>query len=183
MRKWLIVLLAVIGFSAQANAQDFSIRGGVDLIFTDPVLFGIDANIYANNITPISDNINLGIKGYVNLLFAGNVIGRVSAGPAFVFDLARSKGFVYVGLNLGLGFSSGGARFIFGFAGGVDYNFNNNIGIFSDLTLYVVPGTFGIWDLGLDFRLDRGVDAYIKMQLLFAGGADFGIGAGLKFAL
>jgi hypothetical protein len=182
MRKWVIILLTVIGFSAQAKAQDFSIRGGIDLIFVNPVVFGIDASLYANNVTSISNNINLGIKGYVNLFFQGNVSGNVSAGPTLVFDFVGNRGAAYFGLNFGLNFG-GEAQFIFGFVGGVDYNFNNNIGIFSDLTLYVVPGTFGFWDIGIDFRIDRGVDVYIKMQLLFLNRTQFGIGAGLKFAL
>ena len=77
--------------------------------FTNPVLFGIDARLYATNVARIAPNIDLGIIGSASLAFAGGVSGSVSAGPAVVFSFDRGASFAYVGINLGIGFSGGGA--------------------------------------------------------------------------
>jgi hypothetical protein len=181
MRKWLIVLLTVLGLSATAQAQDFSIRTGLNLAFTNPILLIVDARFHATSVAKIAPAVNLGIIGNVNLLFPGNVVAFLSVGPAIVFDFDRGAGYAYVGVNLGLGISSGTA-FTFALVGGVDYQINSGIGLFADLNLVVVPSTLGFLDLGVDFALSRGIDAYVKFNVGF-GFNTFGIGAGLKFAV
>ena len=181
MRKWLIMLVAVLGLAAQAQAQDFSIRAGAALYFTNPVLFGIDAKLYATDVARIAPNINLGIIGGMNLIFANGVVGNIGAGPAIVFSFDRGSGFAYFGINLGIGFGGGGAAVAFAFIGGVDYAINTSIGLFADLILGVTNGIGGSLDMGVDFGLSRGLDAYAKLSVNFGGA--FGIGGGLKFAL
>jgi hypothetical protein len=182
MRKWLIVLLTVLGLSATAQAQDFSIRAGLVLGFTNPISLGVDARLYATNVARIASGVNLGIIANVNLNFSGGVSALLSAGPVLVFDFDRGAGFAYVGVNLGL-FTGGGTAFIFGLVSGVDYQINSDIGLFGDFNLIVVPGTLGNLDLGVDFALSRSLDAYLKFSVTFGGGTGVGIGGGLKFAL
>ncbi len=183
MRKWLIVFLTVLGLATQANAQDFSIRAGLGLVFSNPITFGVDAKLYALSVARIAPAVNLGIIGNIGLNFGGGVAGAVSAGPAIVFSFDRGSGFVYAGINLGLAFDSSGTAFIFAFVTGVDYAVNSNLGLFADLSLVVVPFTFGSFDLGVDFGLSRTVDAYVKLSVGFGGSGRVGIGGGLKFAL
>ncbi len=183
MRKWIIMFVAVLGFAAQAQAQDFSIRVGPTLYFTNPVLFGIDARLYATNVARIAPGIDLGIIGSASLAFAGGVSGSVSAGPAVVFSFDRGASFVYVGINLGIGFSGGGAGVAFGFVSGVDYALNSSIGLFADLSLGVSGGFGGGLDMGVDFGLSRGLDAYVKLNVGFGAFSSIGLGGGLKFAL
>jgi hypothetical protein len=181
MRKWLLILLTVLGLAATAQAQDFTIRAGANLYFTNPLIFGVDGRLYATNITRIAPNINLGIIGGVDLIFAGSVVGTVSAGPVVVFKFDSGRSYAYVGLNLAIGFSAGGSGVGFGFVGGVDYAINPSIGVFADLGLNVVNGVGGALSFGADFALSRSMDIYAKLNVGFAG--TFGIGAGLKFAL
>ena len=180
MRKWLIMFVAVLGFAAQAQAQDFSIRVGAALYFTNPVLFGIDAKLYATDVARIAPSINLGIIGGANLIFAGGVVGSIGAGPAIVFSFDRGAGFAYFGVNLGVTFS-GAVNVAFAFVSGVDYALNSSIGLFADLILGVTNGIGGSLDMGVDFGLSRALDAYAKLSINFGGA--FGIGGGLKFAL
>ncbi len=182
MRKWLIVFLAVIGLATQAQAQDFSIRAGINLAFGNQLAVGVDARLYALDVARIAPTVNLGIIGNVVFNFGGNVSGLLSAGPAIVFSFDRGAGFAYAGVNLGLAFG-GGTAFIFAFVTGVDYDINSSIGLFVDLNLIVVPGTFGALDLGVDFGLSRDIDGYLKFIIGFGGNNSFGIGGGLKFAL
>ncbi|MFN3266633.1 MAG: hypothetical protein ACK41E_07315 [Deinococcales bacterium] len=181
MRKWLIVFLTVFGLSAAAQAQDFSIRAGLNLAFTKPIVLIGDARLYATDVARISSGVSLGIIANVNLFFTGSVSAFLSAGPAIVFDFDRGAGFAYVGVNLGLA-AGGGTAFIFGLVGGVDYQINSGIGLFADLNLIVVPATLGFLDLGIDFTLSRGLDAYLKFNVGL-GFNTFGVGGGLKFAL
>jgi hypothetical protein len=183
MRKWLIMLVAVLGFAAQAQAQDFSIRAGATLYFTNPVLFAIDAKLYATQVTRIGPGIDLGIIGGINLFLPnGGVGGIVGAGPALVFSFDRGAGFAYFGVNLGIVFATNSnTSVIFALIGGVDYAINSSIGLFADLFLGVTNGIGGSLDLGVDFGLSRNLDAYVKLNVLFGGSV--GIGGGLKFAL
>jgi hypothetical protein len=182
MRKWLIVLLTVLGLSATAQAQDFSIRAGLVLGFSNPISLGVDARLYATNVARIAPGVNLGIIANVNLGFSGGVSALLSAGPAIVFDFDRGAGFAYAGVNLGL-FTGGNTVFIFGLVTGVDYQINSGIGLFGDLSLIVVPATLGSLDLGVDFGLSRTIDAYLKFSVSFGVGSGVGIGGGLKFAV
>jgi hypothetical protein len=181
MRKWLIVLFTVLGLTATAQAQDFTIRAGANLYFTNPVVFGVDGKLYATNITRIAPNINLGIVGGVDLIFAGNVFGAINAGPVVVFKFDSGRSYAYVGLNLGISFGGGNSLVGFGFVSGVDYAINPSIGIFADLGLSVANGVGGALSFGADFSLSRSLDAYVKLNVGFVG--TFGIGGGLKFAL
>ena len=183
MRKWLIMFVAVLGFAAQAQAQDFSIRVGPSLYFVaNSVVFGLDGRLYATDVARIAPNINLGIVGSANLIFVGSVAGSVSAGPVVVFSFDRGASFAYAGINLGIAF--GGVTAVsFGFVSGVDYALSSSIGLFADISLGVSGGFGGGLDLGVDFGLSRGLDAYVKLNLQFGVGTAFGIGGGLKFAL
>lgn len=174
------MFVAVLGFAAQAQAQDFSIRVGAALYFTNPVLFGIDAKLYATDVARIAPSINLGIIGGANLIFSGGVAGSIGAGPAVVFSFDRGAGFAYFGVNLGITFA-GAVNVAFAFVSGVDYALNSSIGLFADLILGVTNGVGGSLDMGVDFGLSRALDAYAKLSINFGGA--FGIGGGLKFAL
>jgi hypothetical protein len=182
MRKWLFILVVLLGLSTTAKAQDFSIRAGLNLAFTNPILLIIDARLHATNVARIAPTVNLGITANVNLLLpGGNIIALLSVGPAIVIEFDRGSGYAYFGVNLGLGIS-GSTQFTFALVGGADYQINSSIGLFADLNLVVVPTTLGFLDLGVDFALSRTIDAYIKFNVGL--GFNFvGVGGGLKFGL
>ncbi len=178
MRKWFIVLLAVIGFSGAANAQNFSIRLGPELTFTNPVTFGIGAQLNGKKLATFSSNFSLGIYGNLSLGFAGSVSFRAVVGPTVNLEFDRARGDAYFGLAFGLNGGSGFSEFIFGFVLGAEYQVTPTINLFSNLGLIVVPGTAGALDLGADFTISRGLDVYGKLVIGFRG--TFGLGGGLK---
>jgi hypothetical protein len=184
MRKWLIVLLAVLGFSSAVHAQDFKIRFGPDLILSPGFGFGLEADIRAKGLADFDKDIGLGLYANAQLGFPGGGVDfQFALGPTVVFDFARKLGSVYGGLAFGLagGVSYNRAVFFFGFVSGVEYQVSRVINLFANLNLIVVPGISGSIDLGSDFSFSSSIGAFAKLSVNFGG--SFGVGGGLVFKL
>jgi hypothetical protein len=174
MKKFLIVFLAIVGFSSFANAQNFSVRFGPQLILAPGVAFAIDANVQGKELAKFSSSLSLGINGNFFLIF-GNAVGYlISVGPTLNIEF-DPKGDVFFGFNLGIS----NAFFIFGFVSGVHYFVTSSINLFTNLALVVVPGIAGSLDFGADFRLSKDINLYGKLVIGFSG--SFGLGTGLTF--
>lgn len=178
MKKILIVLLAIIGFSSFANAQNFTVRFGPQLTLAPGVGFAIDANVQGKELAKFSSSLSLGLNGSFILGFGNGVSFLLSVGPTLNIEF-DPKGDVFFGFNLGLAGGGGGTTFIFGFVSGVHYFVTSSINLFTNLALIVVPGIGGSLDFGADFRLSRDINLYAKFIVGFAG--SFGLGTGLTF--
>ncbi len=178
MKKILIVLLAIIGFSSFAGAQNFTVRFGPQLTLAPGVGFAIDANVQGKELAKFSSNLSLGLNGSFILGFGNGVSFLLSVGPTLNIEF-DPKGDVFFGFNLGLAGGGGGTTFIFGFVSGVHYFVTPSINLFTNLALIVVPGIGGSLDFGADFRLSRDINLYAKFIVGFAG--SFGLGTGLTF--
>ena len=180
VKKFLIVMLAVLGFMNAAHAQDFSLRFGPNFTLAPGFNFGIGAELNGKNLVKFDSSLSLGLYGNLALGFGGGSVSFNGAvGPTINFGLNRGLGNVYAGLALGLAGGGGGTSFIFGFVSGVDYLVSPSVNLFSHLVLVVVPGFFGTISLGADFALSRAIDAFAELQVGFTG--TFGLGIGLKF--
>ncbi len=180
MRKILIVLLAVIGFSGAASAQEFTVRFGPQLTLAPGFGFAIEAVVQGKELAKFSSSVSLGINGNFILSFPGGGVGfLLSVGPTVNIEFDRAKGDAFFGINLGVaGGGGGGSAFIFGFVTGVHYYITPTINLFSNLNLIVVPGIGGGLDLGADFKISKGLAIYGKLTVGFAG--SFGLGGGLS---
>ena len=183
MRKWLIVLIAVLGLSGVSHAQDFTIRFGPSFTLAPDFGFGLEAELNATKIAQIDSGISLGLNGNLGLGFPGGTVRfGLQLGPTINFDLNRGRGNVFAGLGLGVfGGGGGGAAFAFGFLAGIDYRVSTPINLFGRLNLLVVPGFSAGLDLGADFSLSRAIALYGKLSVGFSG--TFGLGLGLTFKL
>jgi hypothetical protein len=175
MKKILIVLLAIIGFSSLANAQNFTVRFGPQLILAPSVAFAIDANVQGKELSRFSSNLSLGLNGNFFLVFGNGVGYLISVGPTLNIEF-NPKGDVFFGFNLGIA----NASFIFAFVSGVHYFVTPTINLFANLGLIVVPGIGGSFDFGADFRLARDINLYGKF-VIGLGNGSFGLGTGLTF--
>jgi hypothetical protein len=175
MKKVLIVLLAIIGFSSFAGAQNFTVRFGPQLILAPSVAFAIDANVQAKELAKFSSSLSLGLNGTVLLVFGNGVGYLISVGPTLNIEF-NPKGDVFFGFSLGVA----NARFVFAFVSGVHYFVTPTINLFANLGLIVVPGIDGSLDFGADFRLSKDINLYGKLIVGFGAGS-FGLGTGLTF--
>jgi hypothetical protein len=182
MRKWLIMLLAVLGFSSAASAQNFSLRLGPELTLAPGFSFGLGAQLNAKEVARFSSSVSLGLYGRFGLEFGGGAVGfQLGFGPTVNLEFDRAKGDAYFGLAFGVASNGGGsAAFIFGFVMGAEYQVTPTVNLFSSLLVVVVPGTLGALDLGADFTVSRGLDLYAKIAVGFNG--TFGLGGGLKLS-
>jgi hypothetical protein len=180
MRKWFILLLAVLGFSSAANAQSFSIRLGPELTLAPEIGFSLGAQLNAKKVARFSSSVSLGLYGRFGLDFSQSTVGfQLGFGPTVNLEFDRARGDAYFGLAFGL-VGRGSSIFVFGFVMGAEYQVTRTVNLFSSLVVLVTPGTDGSLDLGADFTVSRGLDLYAKLAVGFGG--SFGLGGGLKLA-
>jgi hypothetical protein len=177
MRKILIVLLAVFGLATAAHAQEFTARFGPQITVVSDFGFSLEASVQGKELSKFTSGLSLGLNGVFSLNFFGGGVGfLISVGPTLNIEFDRAKGDAYFGINLGVAGGDGG-RFIFAFVMGAHYFVTPTVNLFSNLYIIVVRGTGGIFDLGADFRLSRGLAIYGKLVVGFGG--SFGLGGGL----
>lgn len=182
MKKFLIALVAVLGFASLSHAQGFTIRLGPTVVFSGGAVIGVDAELNARNLTRFSTDLSLGAYASAALFFGGgSVVGNVSAGPTVNFGFSGGQGNAFVGFVLGLGFASVGGGFDLGFISGVDYLVTPGINLFARLGTNFLNGFGGSFALGADYAFSSSLAAYLKLGANFGGG--FGLGGGVKFAL
>lgn len=183
MKKFLIALVAVLGFASISHAQGFTIRLGPVLgIGGGGVAVGVDAELNARNLTRFSTDLSLGAYGTVGLSFTGGLNVGLQAGPTINFGFSRGQGNVFAGLVLALGFGGGGSNFNLGFVTGIDFMVTPSINLFGRISTSFLNGFGGSFFVGSDFEFNNSLAAYLKIGTGFGGGGVL-LGGGLKFAL
>ena len=184
MKKFLIALVAVLGFASLSHAQGFTVRLGPVLGFGGGnVAVGVDAELYARNLTRFSTDLSLGLYGAVGIGFTGGVDVGLAVGPTVNFGFSRGQGNAFIGLALALGFGGGGnTNFNLGFVSGVDFLVTPSINLFGRITTNFLNGFGGALFVGSDFEFNNSLAAYLKVGTGFGFGG-VSIGGGLKFAL
>lgn len=182
MKKFLIALVAVLGFASISHAQGFTIRLGPTVVFGGGgSAIGFDAELNARNLARISPDLSLGVYGGASVFFAGGAVVSINAGPTINFGFNGGQGNAFAGIVLGLAFGGGGSAFDLGFITGVDYLIAPNINLFGRLGTNFLNGFGGQFVIGADYAFSSSLAAYLKLGANFGGG--FGLGGGLKFAL
>lgn len=182
MKKFLIALVAVLGFASISHAQSFTIRLGPTVTFGGgSAVIGVDAELNGRNLARLSTDLSLGVYGGASVFFAGGAVVSINAGPTINFGFSGGQGNAFAGLVLGLAFGGGGSAFNLGFITGVDYLVTPSINVFGRLGTNFLNGFSGQFMLGADYAFSSSLAAYLKLGANFGGG--FGLGGGLKFAL
>lgn len=183
MKKFLIALVAVLGFASLSHAQGFTIRLGPTVILGGGgSVIGVEAELNARNLTRFSTDLSLGVYGGASVYFAGGSVVSINAGPTINFRFSGGQGNAFAGLVLGLAFGGGGSAFDLGFVTGVDYLVTSNINLFARISTGFLNGFGGQFAVGSDFEFSNSLAAYLKLGTGFGGGGVV-IGGGLKFAL
>ncbi len=182
MKKFLIALVAVLGFASISHAQGFTIRLGPVLgLGGGGSVIGIDAELNARSLARLSPDLSIGAYGSASVFFAGGTVIGINAGPTINFGFSGGQGNAFAGLLLSLGFAGGVSGFNFGIVSGVDYLITPSINLFGRLSTNFIGGFGGAFFIGGDYAFSNSLAAYLKLGSSFSGG--FQIGGGLKFAL
>lgn len=155
MKRLVVALVAVIATASLASAQraQLGVAGGV--AFGSGTALNLHANIASPFLADLSRNAWLGVRGNLDVLFAGGGTGvAVSAGPVFTFNVDALD--IYAHPNIGAAFGGGDAALVLGATTGIAVPLNRNLEAFGEVPVAYTLGanTFGVGVRGgLNFRL------------------------------
>ncbi len=184
MKKWIILLVTMIGFASFASAQQFTIKVGPALSFgAGGVGFGANLGLRTASLLKFSKTLGVGLRADFIGDFSAGFAGAFTVSPVLNFDLDKNS-LIYLGPTLGLAFTGGGSGFVFGADLGFTYAISPFIGIYADGKLLFVPVFIAAFDLGAQYNLSKQLSVYLEFQG-GVGPAGFspGIGLGLFIRL
>jgi hypothetical protein len=193
MKKWILLLVATIGFASFASAQqvtikdfslsEFSIKVGAALSFGNPIGFGANLGIRTPSLFKLSQTFGLGARVDVAADFSAGFTGFATLSPVLNINLDKNT-LIYLGPTVGLAFGGADPVLIFGADLGFKYAISPYIGVYADGKLVFVPIFFAAFDLGANYNLSKELSVYLEFQGgLNAVGFNPGVGLGLLIRL
>ena len=184
MKKWIILLVTIIGFSSFASAQQFTIKLGPAISFgAGGIGFGANLGLRSASLLKFSKTLGVGIRADFIGDFSAGFAGLVSLSPVLNVDLDKNT-LIYLGPTLGLVFNTAGTTFIFGADLGFAYAISPFIGVYADGKIIFVPGFVAAFDLGFNYNLSKQLSLYLEFQGgVNAAGFSPGVGLGLFIKL
>lgn len=182
MKKWIILLVTIIGFSSFASAQQFTIKLGPALTFgAGGIGFGADLGLRTASLLKFSKTLGVGVRADFVGDFSAGFGGFFTISPVLNIDLDKNT-LIYLGPTLGLTFG-GGSNFIFGADLGFTYAISPFIGVYADSKILFVPGFVVGFDLGVNYNLSKQLALYLEFQGSIGAVFTPGVGLGLFFKL
>ncbi len=153
MKRYLVVLLAVIGLSSASAQSDPFVGGSLDIeVIAGDAAIALDAQIGDYGLFD-----SFGARGTVGLGVSPDIYVKLGTDVLFPFSTSNNELTPYAGA--GLGFITGiGTYFNFHALGGVEFEVADQFGLFGEVApgLYIRGGTgFGIsLRFGGNYHLD-----------------------------
>jgi hypothetical protein len=133
MKKWFLVLVAVIGFSSLAGAQKFSVGGGITSQFQSGFTIGVALNLGVEDIVKFSKDFGLDARVDLEAIFVPG--GAVILSSLAVLGSYQISDFdIYFGPRL-----SYGSAFGFGALLGLRYDITSSIGLYGETRFFFIP--------------------------------------------
>jgi hypothetical protein len=143
MKKWLFILVAILGFSSFAGAQKFSVGGGLTSQFQNGFVLGFGLNLGAENLVKFGKDFGLDARVDLEGQF-------IPGGLSLLASLAVLGSYQITNIDIYFGPRvSYGSAFGFGALLGVRYDLTNTLGLYSEIRLFFVPA--------FDYQLALGV--------------------------
>jgi opacity protein-like surface antigen len=138
MKKWFLILVAVLGFSSLAGAQKFSVGGGLTSQFQNGFVLGFGLNLGVENLVKFSKDFGLDARVDLEGSFSsGGFIFGLGAGVYASYQISDID--IYFGPRIILLLSPSTA-FGFGALLGVHYDLSNSLALYSEIRFLFVPG-------------------------------------------
>jgi hypothetical protein len=193
MKKWIILLVAIIGFSSFASAQqvtvkdfslsDFTIKAGVALSFGNGIGFGANLGVRTPSLFKFSKTFGVGVRADVKADFTSGLVGFASLSPVLNINLDKNT-LIYLGPTVGLAFGGADPIIVVGADLGFKYAISPFVGVYADGKLFFIPGFSAAFDVGGNYNLSQELSVYLEFQGgLNALGFNPGVGLGLFIRL
>ncbi len=137
MKKWFLILVAVIGFSSLAGAQKFSVGGGLTSQFQSGFVIGFGINLGVENLVKFSKDFGLDARVDLEGSFGAGAF-FFGAGIGVYGSYQISDIDIYFGPRAII-LLSPATGFGFGALVGVRYDLSNTLGLYSEVRLLFVP--------------------------------------------
>ncbi len=180
MKKWILLLVAVIGLSSFASAQQFTVKLGAALTFGTEVSVGANLGLRTPSFLKFSKTVGVGVRIDVAADFGSAFSGFATLSPVLNLELDKNT-LIYLGPTAGLTFGGLNPLFLFGADLGFKYAISPYIGIYADGKLIFVPVFVAAFDLGANYNLSKELSIYLEFQGgLNPVGFNPGVGLGLN---
>jgi hypothetical protein len=179
MKKWMLLLVAVIGFSSFASAQQFTVKLGAALTFGTEVSVGANLGLRTPSFLKFSKTVGVGVRVDVAADFGSTFSGFATLSPVLNLELDKNT-LIYLGPTAGLAFGGVNPIFLFGADIGFKYAISPYIGVYADGKFIFVPVFVAAFDLGVNYNLSQELSIYLEFQGgLNPVGFSPGVGLGL----
>ncbi len=147
MKKWFLILVAVLGFSSLAGAQKFSVGGGLTSQFQYGFVLGIGLNVGVEDLVKFGQDFGLDARVDIEGAFAaGGFFFGASAAVLGSYQITDLD--IYFGPRITIGSAIG-----FGGLIGLRYDLTNKIGLYVETRLLFVPAFDYQAAIGIRFLL------------------------------
>ncbi len=179
MKKWILSLVALIGFTSFASAQQFTVKLGAALTFGTEVSVGANLRLRTPSLLKFSKTVGVGVRVDVAADFASVFSAFATLSPVLNLELDKNT-LVYLGPTAGLAFGGLNPIFLFGTDLGFKYAISPYIGVYADGKFIFVPVFVAAFDLGFNYNLSQELSIYLEFQGgLNPVGFSPGVGLGL----
>jgi hypothetical protein len=148
MKKWFLILLAIIGFSSFAGAQKFTVGAGLTSQFSDGVVIGFGVNLGVEKLVKLGKDLDIDARvDFEGAFTSAFFVFGVSVEAMIAYQIADFG--IYAGPRATL-FISPAQVFGFGAIVGFRYTLGKALSLYLESRLLFTPA-FG-YQLGLGLR-------------------------------
>jgi hypothetical protein len=191
MKKWILLLVTIVGFGSFASAQQLptqpllvqqlTIKAGAALSFGADIAIRANLGLRTPNLLKLSPTLGIGGRADFSAEFLAGIIGYVSLSPVLNISLDKNT-VVYLGPTVGLALGGINPLVLIGADLGFTYAISPFFGVYGDGKLFLFPVLAGAFDLGANYNLSQELSVYLEFQSNF-NSSDFKPGVGLGLFL
>lgn len=201
MKKWLVLLVTIIGLTSFASAQvsspfgsaqeaasfaatqQLTIKAGVNLSFGSEIALGANLGIRTPSLLRLSKTFGIGARVDASVNFGSVLSGYATLSPVLNINLDKTT-LLYLGPSIGLNFGGSNPIVLLGADLGLSYAINPFFGVYFDAKFIVSPVFLAAFDLGANYNLSQELSVYLEFQGgLNAIGFNPGVGLGMFIRL
>jgi hypothetical protein len=181
MKKWLLLLVTILGLTSLASAQisspfaspqdaasfavtqQLNIKAGANLSFGSEIALGANLGIRTPSFFRFSKTLGVGVRIDARATFGAAISGFATLSPVLNLSLDKDS-LIYLGPTVGLALSGSDPIVLLGADLGFSYAISPFFGVYGDGKFIVYPVFFAAFDLGANYNLSQELSVYLEFQ-------------------